>query len=101
MSAPRGQLRSELMAPRFSKSQVDAAGGWLRDLIARSDEERASLIGSDEDRLMEINEILEWWRREHAYPLTKINAKLRHYLAPYGQARVTQRLKKWPTIISK
>jgi ppGpp synthetase/RelA/SpoT-type nucleotidyltranferase len=36
-----------------------------------------------------------------AYPLTKVNAKLRHYLKPYGTPEVTQRLKKWPTIISK
>ena len=50
---------------------------------------------------MEADQILEWWRREHAYPLTKVNAKLRYYLAPYGQPKVTQRLKKWPTIISK
>lgn len=89
------------MAVRFSKSQVDAAGRWLRALVELQSEERESRIASDPHQLIEADEILEWWRRDHAYPLTKVNAKLRHYLAPYGRAKVTQRLKKWPTIISK
>lgn len=89
------------MALRFSKTQVDTAGQWLRDFIELPIEERQSRIAEDEARLMTVDEILEWWRREHAYPLTKVNAKLRHYLKPYGRAKVTQRLKKWPTVISK
>lgn len=89
------------MPARYSKSQVDAAGRWLRDLMGLSDEARRSQIESDSSWLLGADEILEWWRREHAYPLTKVNAKLRHYLAPYGRPKVTQRLKKWPTIIHK
>jgi putative GTP pyrophosphokinase len=80
---------------------VDSAGRWLRDLVELPSEERESRIASDPDWGMEADKILEWWRREHAYPLTKVNAKLRYYLAPYGRPEVTQRLKKWPTIISK
>jgi ppGpp synthetase/RelA/SpoT-type nucleotidyltranferase len=86
---------------RFSKSRVDATGDWLRGLLDLSDKDRQSRIASNPEKLMEVDEVLEWWRREHAYPLTKVNAKLRHYLAPYGSPQVTQRLKKWPTIISK
>lgn len=89
------------MAARFSKSQVDAAGAWLRELFALPSEEREEFVASDTRWLMEADEILEWWRHEHAYPLTKVNAKLRHYLVPYGRPKVTQRLKKWPTIIYK
>jgi putative GTP pyrophosphokinase len=89
------------VAARFSKSQVDSAGRWLRDLARLPSEEQESRLASDPDWLLEADEILDWWRRDHAYPLTKVNAKLRHYLAPYGTFKVTQRLKKWPTIISK
>lgn len=89
------------MPPPFSKTQVDAAGRWLRGLVGLSTEEQRARFASDPEWLLEADEILEWWRRDHAYPLTKVNAKLRHYLAPYGKPKVTQRLKKWPTIISK
>jgi putative GTP pyrophosphokinase len=89
------------MSARFSKSQVDAAGRWLRGLFELSEEERRAQLESDSGWLLDADEILEWWRREHAYPLTKVNARLRHYLAPYGPPKVTQRLKKWPTIIHK
>ncbi len=51
--------------------------------------------------LLEAMEVLEWWRREHAYPLTKVNVNLRYYLAAHGRPQVTQRLKKMPTIIYK
>jgi hypothetical protein len=80
---------------------VDEAGRWLRALVEVPRDEQEAWFSADLDRVVEADEILEWWRREHAYPLTKVNAKLRHYLAPYGKAKVTQRLKKWPTIIHK
>lgn len=51
--------------------------------------------------LIDAIEVLEWWRREHAYQLTKVNANLRYYLAAHGRPRVTQRLQKMPTIIYK
>ncbi len=65
-------------------------------------ERDAQLARSDVAReLIEANEVIEWWRREHAYPLTKVNANIRHYLAAHGRPNVTQRLKKRPTIIDK
>ncbi|MGH3026081.1 MAG: RelA/SpoT domain-containing protein, partial [Gaiellaceae bacterium] len=51
--------------------------------------------------LRDAAEIVDWWRREHAYPLSKVNAGLRHYLAPHGRPEVAQRLKKWTTILYK
>lgn len=89
------------MAARFSKSQVDTAGRLLVELVELSSAERNSRMLSDPKSVVQANDVVEWWRREHAYPLTKVNANLRHYLARYGRPRVTQRLKKWPTIIYK
>lgn len=89
------------MPAPYSKRQVDSAGQWLREVVEMAPQERRTRIDRNPEALLEADAVLEWWRREHAYPLTKVNAKLRHYLAPYGKAKVTQRLKKWPTIISK
>lgn len=86
-----------------SKARVDSAGRTWADyaLLPRSEQDSLAADMAAAQGLMEANEIMEWWRREHAYPLTKVNAKLRHYLAPYGVPKVTQRLKKWPTIVDK
>jgi ppGpp synthetase/RelA/SpoT-type nucleotidyltranferase len=91
MSAPSG----------YSKRQVDWAGRVWADFASLSKDQRDVCVDSDRESLIEADAVIEWWRREHAYPLTKVNAKLRHYLAPHGRPQVTQRLKKWPTIIYK
>lgn len=87
----------------YSKAKVDAAGRtWLEYALLSDRELKARLaVPGTPEALVEANEIIEWWRREHAYPLTKVNAKIRHYLAPHGRPKITQRLKKWPTIIDK
>jgi ppGpp synthetase/RelA/SpoT-type nucleotidyltranferase len=91
MSAPSG----------YSKRQVDWAGRVWADFTLVSKDQQNARADSDRESLIEAGEVIEWWRRQHAYPLTKVNAKLRHYLAPHGRPQVTQRLKKWPTIIYK
>ncbi len=53
------------------------------------------------DELAEADRVLDWWRRQHAYPLTMVNAGLRHYLKPHGTVKPTQRLKKRSTIATK
>ena len=37
---------------------------------------------------MRTDAIIAWWRAQHAYPLTMVNANLRHYVADYD-CRVT------------
>jgi hypothetical protein len=102
---PVPPLRSLLMTDKvYSKAQVDAAGRMWTDYLALPSDERDALRTEDPDFLHDLiaaDEVIEWWRRQHAYPLSKVNAGLRHYLNPYGRPSVTQRLKKWPTIIYK
>lgn len=52
-------------------------------------------------KLGEAIDAIDWWRGLHAAPLTAVNANLRHYLKPYGQPVVTQRLKRFPTVVDK
>jgi ppGpp synthetase/RelA/SpoT-type nucleotidyltranferase len=87
----------------YSKAQVDAAGRRLAAFASLRNVERQGRLGDPAvtAELLSADETVNWWRREHAYPLTKVNASLRHYLAPHGPARVTQRLKKWATIVYK
>lgn len=46
-------------------------------------------------------EMIDWWRRLHAKPLTSVSANLRHYVKPHGHILVTQRLKRLPTVVDK
>jgi ppGpp synthetase/RelA/SpoT-type nucleotidyltranferase len=51
--------------------------------------------------LTESIEVLEWWRSEHARPLSRVAANLRHYARHQGRPIVAQRLKRVPTIADK
>lgn len=44
---------------------------------------------------------MDWWRGEHANPLSRVAANLRYYAAEQGTPIVAQRLKKFPTIAGK
>lgn len=44
---------------------------------------------------------MDWWRGEHAKPLSRVAANLRHYASQEGNPIVAQRLKKAPTIADK
>jgi GTP pyrophosphokinase len=79
----------------ISKSQVDKAGGALRDWwddpVVKPD-----LFPRDAGSLI-------WdYRRQFSYPMTKINANLRHYVRTAGAPIIiAQRLKRLPRIIEK
>jgi GTP pyrophosphokinase len=60
----------------------------------------AALNDFDEAELMRTDAAIAWWRAQHAYPLTMVNANLRHYVADYD-SQVTQRLKKHTTMLDK
>jgi len=84
----------------YSKTRVDRAGQTVAEIV------RLTLEGQKiaDDRLPEAAEaidIVEWWRGEHAKPLSRVAANLRYYAADHGKPVVAQRLKKAPTISHK
>jgi putative GTP pyrophosphokinase len=78
----------------FSKSAVDRAGAVIAEI-------RPPVTPDEIDRLGDAIDVVEWWRREHARPLTAVAAKLRYYAAEVGDPVVAQRLKRLPTIAQK
>lgn len=87
----------------FSKGEVDRSGAlWAQLLAAVRKEGREEAIKRfDLTSVVHSDEVVSWWRNEHAYPLRIVNANLRYYLRDYPDAHVTQRLKKHATIIDK
>lgn len=84
----------------YSKSKVDRAGQLLADhILAVANGKRT--VDQLPDGFREAIEIIEWWRGEHARPLSRVAANLRHYAAEQGKPVVAQRLKKFPTIAGK
>jgi putative GTP pyrophosphokinase len=78
----------------FSKNEVNRAG----EVIA----ERRVLTTPDEiGRLIAAVMVVDWWRSEHARPLTLVAANLRYYAGEVGKPVVAQRLKRLPTIADK
>lgn len=76
--------------PKFSRSQVDAAGHTLGSSPLSADAARASLI------------ILNNWRSSHLYPLNTFQALLRTKLRQQGRGgAAAQRLKRTPSILAK
>jgi putative GTP pyrophosphokinase len=95
-SAPRGSK------PLYSKSAVDRAGRIYVELFSQPSRNAATgWIVEHWQELDEADRVIDWWRRQHAYPLTMVNAGLRHYLKRHPDIRPTQRLKKRSTIASK
>lgn len=87
---------------RASKTQVDRAGRELADFVRPRGKDRVSRPAAEEARrLVELVEIVVWWRREHAKPLSRVAASLRYYAAEHGSPIVAQRLKKADSINSK
>jgi putative GTP pyrophosphokinase len=78
----------------FSKKEVDRAGAVIA-------ERRPPATPDEIDRLGGAIDVVEWWRREHADPLSSVAAKLRYYVAEVGEPAVSQRLKRLPTIANK
>ena len=83
----------------YSKGEVDRAGRLYADQL-RASEGGSSQVPSPEE-LEAAGKVIEWWRYEHAEPLSRVASNLRHYVAVEGRPWVTQRLKKFPTIVDK
>jgi GTP pyrophosphokinase len=84
----------------YSKTKVNRAGETLSEVLQSIIEEQPL----DETRIrdgLEAMEIVEWWRGQHARPLSRVAANLRYYAADEGKPVVAQRLKKVPTIAHK
>jgi putative GTP pyrophosphokinase len=78
-----------LRAACQSQKQVRAAAEGKRN------------VGDSRAELMEAIATIDWWRSEHAKPLSRVGANLRYYAAVEGKPVVAQRLKKLPTMIGK
>lgn len=84
----------------YSKSKVNQAGKlWAENIRAVAEGSRR--VGDQKDELAEAITIIDWWRGEHAAPLSRVAANLRYYAAAEGAPIVAQRLKKLPTMIGK
>ena len=84
----------------YSKSKVDRAG-WIVAQLVRSILEGKTIAEDRRSDGRDAIEIVEWWRREHAKPLSRVASNLRYYVADHGKPVVAQRLKKAPTISHK
>jgi putative GTP pyrophosphokinase len=84
----------------YSKSRVDRAGQFLAEALRAAAEDRRR-VGQQRAELVEAIQIVDWWRGEHARPLSRVAANLRYYAAEQGDPVVAQRLKKFPTIAGK
>jgi putative GTP pyrophosphokinase len=84
----------------YSKSKVDRAGQTLADYLRTIVDSKASAIERSPE-VIDAIEIIDWWRGEHAKPLSRVAANLRYYAAEHEAPAVAQRLKKFPTIIDK
>lgn len=83
-----------------SKTEVNRAGETLsKVLLAILDGK--PLPAARRQAGLEAMEVVEWWRGEHARPLSQVAANLRYYAAHEGKPIVAQRLKKVPTIAHK
>jgi putative GTP pyrophosphokinase len=86
----------------FSKKHVNRCGKAVRDSVRSPGE-----IGDDDEaawsQLLEAVDVIDWWRAQHAKPLARVNAGLRYYVRKAGatQQNVTQRLKRFATIVDK
>jgi GTP pyrophosphokinase len=84
----------------YSKSKVDRAGNVLAKRLLQAVDGETLLTGELETMRNAI-EVIEWWRREHARPLSRVAANLRYYAGEKGKPVIAQRLKKFPTIAGK
>lgn len=88
--------------PPYSKSRVDRAGKFVAGnahLLAEPPDLVA--VESVLPQMFEAVHIIDWWRSEHAKPLSRVAANLRYYVAQEGDPIVAQRLKRVPTIAGK
>lgn len=98
--------RSELVLP--SKGAVDRAGRRLADAhigpLALADDRPLEFhreAFDDYDDFRATTAVVRDWRHAHAYPMQKTSANLRSYVRNVPEAQVSQRLKKFGTIVDK
>ncbi|MGN6664343.1 MAG: RelA/SpoT domain-containing protein [Solirubrobacterales bacterium] len=87
---------------KYSKSKVDRAGRLFAGQVSRFAEDPDLFkdpVALDQAR--EAIAVIDWWRSEHAKPLSRVAANLRYYVMEAGQPVVAQRLKRVPTIAGK
>jgi ppGpp synthetase/RelA/SpoT-type nucleotidyltranferase len=84
----------------YSKSKVDRSGKVLAEGLRRAIAGE-TVRPQERGALMEAVVVIEWWRREHARPLSRVAANLRYYAGEEGTPVVAQRLKKFPTVANK
>jgi putative GTP pyrophosphokinase len=84
----------------YSKSKVNHAGQLWADHL-RAATEGSRRVGEQKVELQAAIEIIDWWRSEHAAPLSRVGSNLHRYAANEGKPVVTQRLKKLPTMLGK
>ncbi|HEX6665747.1 MAG TPA: RelA/SpoT domain-containing protein [Solirubrobacterales bacterium] len=86
----------------YSKTKVDRAGRLFADQISRfADDPDYFDDPAVLDQARESIAVIEWWRSEHAKPLSRVAANLRYYVGEVGDPVVAQRLKRVPTIAGK
>jgi len=61
----------------YSKSKVDRAGQLLADSLRTATRERREIVSVTAE-LLEAVGIVDWWRAEHARPLSRVAANLRY-----------------------
>jgi putative GTP pyrophosphokinase len=90
------------MPPSHSKSEVDRARRALADDLEAA-QKNPGLIDDEAflERLVAAIDVVDWWRGEHAKPLSRVAANLRYYVAKEGDPVVGQRLKRVPAIAGK
>lgn len=76
---------SSSTAPRFTKGQVNRAGGLLLDLREQmhQDGSERAVAESDERELDQAWEALTWWRSLHARPLSAVAGSLASTVASF------------------
>jgi ppGpp synthetase/RelA/SpoT-type nucleotidyltranferase len=84
----------------YSKTQVNRAGTLFAEQVRLAAEGKRA-VGERRAEVIEALEIIEWWRSEHAKPLSQVAANLRYYVAEAGKPVIAQRLKRVPTIADK
>lgn len=95
----------QLLDQDISKKQLKKAGKTMRDFWSRADEvgTEVAIAEADGPGLVDAMHLVRAYRAYHARPLARVNANLRYYIKQSGMGtpQVTQRLKRFSTMIDK
>lgn len=97
-----------VVTPASSHKQINKAASYVAEMrraLLAGEVDLDRISAAESQRIVRCAEIIEKWREKHAGPLRNANANLRHYVRPYAardqNVSVTQRLKKFSTILDK